>query len=185
MKRRRRCIRPSALSWGLHSSCRGRPMILFTIFILADFWKLPCILYSIPGIRANSFKRTGPIPFQGFSSTPKLLSHGGRLGPGGAAVPAREGGGGRSVAPRSRLSAVLSPRAGLGSGGYAARRPRPGGAGRAGRAAPPGRAPAGGAAAAAAAPSGRRGRPGPIKAGPRRGGRGGSGAAPRGGWWPS
>lgn len=44
VKRRRRCIRPSALSWGLHSSCRGRPMILFTIFILADLWKLPSIL---------------------------------------------------------------------------------------------------------------------------------------------
>lgn len=45
VKRRRRCIKPSALSWGLHSSCRGRPMILFTIFILTDFWKLPCILF--------------------------------------------------------------------------------------------------------------------------------------------
>lgn len=32
-------------------------------------------LYSIPGIRANSFKRTGPIPFRGFSSTPKLFFH--------------------------------------------------------------------------------------------------------------
>lgn len=36
-KRRRRCMRPSALSCGLHSSGRGRPMILFTIFILRGF----------------------------------------------------------------------------------------------------------------------------------------------------
>lgn len=37
VKRRRRCIRPRALSCGLHSSCLGRPMILFTMFILAGW----------------------------------------------------------------------------------------------------------------------------------------------------
>lgn len=36
-KRRRRCMSPSALSCGLHSSCRGLPMILFTIFIFRGF----------------------------------------------------------------------------------------------------------------------------------------------------
>lgn len=100
MKRRRRCINPSALSWGLHSSCRGRPMILFTIFILIDLQKVPRILYSIPGIRANSF-RTVPIPFWGFSSTPKLFVRGRRqAGGSGGPGPARRGGGGeRRAAP--------------------------------------------------------------------------------------
>lgn len=172
-------------------------MILFTIFILTDFWKLPCILYSIPGIRANSFKRTEPIPFQGFSSTAKLFFHGRRRrSPSVPLCPARPAGPGRgqrAVSPllfslRSFPRARLGAR--LGGGGYATGWPRPGGAGRAGRAAPPlrpGRALAGGTAAAAA--SGRWGRSGPIKAGPGRGCRarrgGGSGAAPRGGWWPS
>lgn len=190
VKRRRRCISPSALSWGLHSSCRGRPMILFTIFILTGFRSSPASSTAFLGSGPTASGKQSPflseVPLQEqccpFTGGDKL-SRGrcGRPGPPGR-------GRGRRAAPL--CSPLLSLR-GRGAGGQASEWPRRGGAGRAGRAAPPlrpGRASAGGTAAAAAA-SWPRGRSGPIKAGPDRGGRarrgGGCGAAPRGGWWPS
>ena len=54
-KRRRRCIRPRALSWGLHSSCLGRPMILFTMFIFRGFVRPKVALQTGGNVHESGF----------------------------------------------------------------------------------------------------------------------------------
>ncbi|TNN72073.1 hypothetical protein EYF80_017650 [Liparis tanakae] len=83
-KRRRRCMRPSALSWGLHSSCRGRPMILFTMFILSGFVRAKAALRAVEGAGETEAQEEfrGPKPVRAGPDRPPRQAFAKTRGPG-------------------------------------------------------------------------------------------------------